>query len=500
MKYSLLLFILLSISINAQWVEQTSGVTGNLRSVSVIDQNIVWIAGASGVVLRTVDGGTTWSSVGGGAIGTTSLNFVYGVDANTAIVCGNPTGFGQLYRTTDAGLTWTKVLEQSGGFFNAAIMFSATHGFLTGDPVGGRWSNFKTTNGGATWDSTGMFLAQNGTEAGWNNSIFLMGNKLWYGTDNMRLYYSTNQGASFTAQTMPLQNSFAIWFNSDMRGIVGGSSTGLNSTTDGGTTWTAINSLGTGTIYAVLGKGNVWFHTRGTNIYRSTNDGVSWDTSYTGTGTVYFLQKARNGADVMFAVKGAGGIVKGSNFNVPVELTSFSASAVNDRVVLNWSTATETNNRGFEIQRSANGSDFITVAFVNGAGTTTETQNYSYSDLVSAGKYSYRLKQVDFNGAYEYSNVAEVEFGADLNYALEQNYPNPFNPSTKITYVTKDQGFVSLKIYNILGNEVAELINGEVEAGNHEVTFDASGLSSGVYFYTLTTGNFTATKKMMMMK
>ncbi|HSM62390.1 MAG TPA: hypothetical protein VK833_00475, partial [Gillisia sp.] len=102
-------------------------------------------------------------------------------------------------------------------------MTSATDGFLTGDPVGGRWSNFRTTDGGATWDSTGLFLAQNGSEAGWNNSLFVTGSKFYFGTNNSRIYYSPDNGASWTSQSMPLTNSFGIWFNSALKGIVGGS-------------------------------------------------------------------------------------------------------------------------------------------------------------------------------------------------------------------------------------------------------------------------------------
>jgi photosystem II stability/assembly factor-like uncharacterized protein len=503
MKKTLLpLFIFfLSFSVNAQWVEQTSGITTGLRSVSVIDQNIAWTGGASGVVLRTTNGGTTWTNVSA-TIGTTStINFIHAISATSALVCVNPSTAGQVYRTTDGGATWTMVIEQTGGFFNAIGMSSATNGFLTGDPVGGRWSHFRTTNGGATWDSTGLFLPQNGTEAGWNNGILVEGAKMWIGTSNSRVYYSTNGGNSFTAQTMPLTNSFAICFNSANRGIVGGSTTGLVSTTDGGTTWTSIPSLGTGTIYSVFGYGSLWFHTRATNIYRSVNDGASWDTAYVGAaGTIYHVSKARNGADVAFAVKSNGVILKGTALGLPVELTSFTASAVNGQVVLNWSTATEVNNRGFEIQRRSGSGEFAPVGFVQGSGTTTTTQTYSFSEKLSSGAYSYRLKQVDFNGEYAYSSIVDVNFDSPLNYVLNQNYPNPFNPSTTIKYITANPGFVSIKVYNVLGNEVAELVNREVESGVHEVLFDASSLTSGVYFYTISAGNFTETRKMLLMK
>ena len=124
---------------------------------------------------------------------------------------------------------------------------------------------------------------------------------------------------------------------------------------------------------------------------------------------------------------------------IPVELTSFTATTNGKEVILNWSTATELNNQGFEIQRSTEGEEFFTVGFVNGHGTTTEQQNYSYADRnLDDGKYYYRLKQVDYDGSYEYSDVVEVDFRAFNSYLLEQNYPNPFNPTTTIGFgITK---------------------------------------------------------------
>jgi hypothetical protein len=184
---------------------------------------------------------------------------------------------------------------------------------------------------------------------------------------------------------------------------------------------------------------------------------------------------------------------------IPVELASFSASIIGDGIKLEWSTATETNNRGFEIQRGTNNRDLTTVAFVNGNGTTTEKQNYNYIDTDrQLGTVYYRLKQIDFNGSYEYSKVVEVTKA--ISYALAQNYPNPFNPITTITYSIPQNSFVTLKVYNVLGSEVAELVNGQVEAGVHKVNFNGFDLNSGVYFYTIKAGNFSETKKLMLMK
>lgn len=195
---------------------------------------------------------------------------------------------------------------------------------------------------------------------------------------------------------------------------------------------------------------------------------------------------------------------------VPVELTQFSASVKNENVLINWSTATEMNNRGFEIQRSPSFSNsefrnWETIGFISGTGTSTEPQYYSFTDHKPInGKSYYRLKQIDFDGAFRYYNEAEINFAVVRDYSLEQNFPNPFNPSTIITYSLPVAGFVNLTVYNLLGSEVAVLVNENKEAGIHTVEFSTEKLSnnlgSGVYIYTIRSGNFVQTRKMVIIK
>lgn len=192
---------------------------------------------------------------------------------------------------------------------------------------------------------------------------------------------------------------------------------------------------------------------------------------------------------------------------IPVELTSFTyeMTAQND-VLLSWTTATETNNQGFEIERSQDSKiegskEWETAGFVPGYGTTTEPQFYSFIDAsLQSGKYEYRLKQIDFDGSFEYSEIIEVEIGTPKEFSLAQNYPNPFNPKTNIEFRISDFGFVTLKVYDILGNEIATLVNEEKPAGEYEVEFDATSLTSGIYYYRLTAGNHSSTKKMILMR
>lgn len=186
---------------------------------------------------------------------------------------------------------------------------------------------------------------------------------------------------------------------------------------------------------------------------------------------------------------------------VPVELVSFAAVVNKNDVTLNWSTVTETNNQGFEIQKTTGDNIFERIGFVPGHGTSTEANLYSFIDSkVEDGNYSYRLKQIDYNGTFEYSDEVTVEVITPLKFVLEQNYPNPFNPSTLIKYSIPQDGFVSLNVYNLLGEIVATLVNGKQEAGRYEIDFDASGLSSGIYVYNLKSGNLNSVKKMLLVK
>jgi len=187
---------------------------------------------------------------------------------------------------------------------------------------------------------------------------------------------------------------------------------------------------------------------------------------------------------------------------VPVELTSFTGNVNNlGQVVLNWETATEINNQGFEIERRTESSEFRTIGFIEGHGSTTETQSYVYTDATAEnGINYYRLKQIDYNGTYEYSDEVEVDVNGPLTFDLTQNYPNPFNPTTNIKYSVPETGNIKLSVYNTVGEEVAILVDGFSESGFFEVSFNASGMPSGVYLYKLQSANSVQTKKMMLLK
>jgi hypothetical protein len=265
-----------------------------------------------------------------------------------------------------------------------------------------------------------MYLAAgSSTEAGWNNSAFSLPPYMWFGTNNSRIYFSTNNGASWTAQSTPKISTYAIsfyQFSTSYYGFAGADS--LLSTTNGGSNWNVQlspgsgNSSGISTLLVPMLQ-NVWYVKNGlTQIYYSPNNGASWSIQYTASaGTYWHISAGKLGVG-FWAVRSNGGI----SYRQPI--------------------------------------------------TDIETINSETSD----------------------------------KYSLSQNYPNPFNPGTKIRYQISKNSFVSLKVYDVSGKEINVLANNNQSPGTYEVTFDGSSFSSGVYYYTLTTGNYRETKKMLLVK
>ncbi|HTR81338.1 MAG TPA: T9SS type A sorting domain-containing protein [Bacteroidota bacterium] len=230
--------------------------------------------------------------------------------------------------------------------------------------------------------------------------------------------------------------------------------------------------------------------------------GVTLTANCTVNGTLYLTAGVFNNNSATLV---APTIVYGSgslSTPLPVELTSFTGSANGRNVELQWNTATETNNSGFEVEKNVAGT-WTKIGFVDGAGTSNTPHNYSYADVNSAATtYSYRLKQIDRDGKFIYSNAIEVTttLSAD-DYKLSQNYPNPFNPSTKLTFAMKDAERTTVKVYNVLGQEVATLFNSVAQPGQvYSLIFDAKNLPSGLYFYVLHSQSRNDIKKMMLLK
>lgn len=195
-------------------------------------------------------------------------------------------------------------------------------------------------------------------------------------------------------------------------------------------------------------------------------------------------------------------LASSGNNPLPVELSYFTGRIVGDFVKLDWRTETEVSNYRFDIERSFDGIEFSRIDFIEGHGNSNSPKLYSYSDLIEgfASKVYYRLKQIDTDGSYNYSNIVTVNIGVPTDYKLFQNYPNPFNPNTKISFQVPEKASVTLKVFNSIGEEVAELLNDEIEAGHYELNFNAKNLASGVYIYTIHANGFFASKKMLLLK
>jgi photosystem II stability/assembly factor-like uncharacterized protein len=272
-----------------------------LTSVSKapVGSNVAWICGYSGTVLRTTNSGQNWLNVSGGGIpNTVSLINIFALDLNNAITAGYTGTNTWVWKTTNAGVNWVQVFTETGGFIDAVWMTSNTQGIMMGNPVGGRWSLWRTSNGGFNWDSTGLYLPQAGSEAGWNNSMFCYQSNIWFGTNNTRVYYSSNNGSSWIAQpTTGEINSYSIWFYSvwpydpDMandNGLAGGAT--LMQTSNGGTNWLLLGSVGTGNFGGITGAdipvnnslafGFLWYVRTSNNIYFSLG-GTGWIVEYT---------------------------------------------------------------------------------------------------------------------------------------------------------------------------------------------------------------------------
>ena len=300
MKKTILILIFLANICYSQYpsfYEQNSGVNVQLNSASkplvsfyyYFGYIIGWACGNSGTVIRTTTYGTSWLSVGSNGIpSSASLYSICALDSGHAVVAGVVGSNSYVWRTSNLGNNWVQVFSQPNGFINAILFKNANTGFMIGNPVGGRWSLWKTVSAGLTWDSAGLFLPQSGSETGWNNSFFIDTNRLWFGTNNYRIYYSSNFGQSWSIQsTGSEQNIYSINFNyvnfTSRMGFAGGSN--LFKTTNDGINWSGISSLGTGNISAITAlsgyPASVVIYSRANKIYITSNSGTNWVDRYT---------------------------------------------------------------------------------------------------------------------------------------------------------------------------------------------------------------------------
>jgi hypothetical protein len=475
---------------HAQWVHTTSPGNVYIWGLKPVGDNIFAATWGSGIY-KSTDGGLNWIPSSNG------ITFPYLtsiVSGGNKIFAAGGTGEsgGGIYMSTDNGDTWAISLP------GVAVYCLSISG---NNIVAGTYhlGVYLSTDLGASWNTI-----NNGLYADDNfYSIAINDNEIFTGTMSLGVFHSTNLGASWTNSTSGLDfNSFRSLIYSD--GVIYAGSDygkGLFFSNDRGNTWghrlsgLSVNSIATAPdrIFAGTQAG----------IYATSNNGLTWETFNSGMPIDEIASLTTAGGFLYAGTKQNGIWRRPLSDIIPVELITFTAETANGKVLLNWKTVTETNNKGFEIQRRTNNSDWTSVQFIKGYGTTTEMRQYSFNDDIQnipGNQIYYRLKQIDFDGGYKFSKEASVQNTYVLNYSLEQNFPNPFNPNTTIKYALPKAGMVTIKVFDLLGNLVKTLVNENETSGSHIINFDASGLSSGIYVYKIKSGEFSSSKKMMLMK
>ena len=447
---------------------------------------------------KTTDSGISWTMLPNFPTNlfTSTLGSLTFTDSLTGFVGGPPC---RIVKTTNAGDTWYLTnrtgLTDTIGTINKIFFINPT----TGWAVTSRGGILKTTDGGDNW-----FAQLNaGVSIIFGAIHFVDSLYGWTANSNARPFKTIDGGANWIQQTnLNIWQSRDVFFINFNEGwlIDQTSWSTLVKTIDGGLNWSAIPEILSPVKFHFFPDTNHWMINGGHRYI--TEDGGNTFIEITND-----VPSGFNGFNAVtdflgFSVGGLGLILRYNDTSfVPVELTTFYAEIDNNIVTLNWSTATETNNLGFEVLKSSDKQHWNAVVFINGNGSTTFTHQYQFTDRIeTSGIYYYKLKQIDYSGDSKYSNVIEVNIVSPFIFDLSQNFPNPFNSSTTIHYQLPKDNLVSLKVYDVLGNEVKTLLSENKRAGYYTITFSVNDLSSGIYFYKLTAGEYSATKKFLLLK
>ena len=481
----------------------------NIKSIHFIDSQNGWCVdsdednswGSFGNIWKTSDGGKNWELLKTFEWGDL-VNDIFFIDENNGWFAGWD---GVIANTADGGYMWTWQWYSGDDVFYDIHFTDTQNGWV----VGGDGLILFTTDGGNNWNYQTTGTAQR------LNSVHFIDNQIGWIAGNEGTIFKTTDGGTNWFSQINVSNQLKSIFSVNQNIVYAVGSNGvILKTTNSGIDWFAQINETTNTLNQVIFSdvNNGWTVGNSGTILYTSNGGIDWSPENSGT-TENLLSLSFVDGNIGWAAGNHSTLLK-YTATVPVELISFTSEIDNNKVTLNWETASETNNLGFEVERKTDG-EWITIGFVEGHSTSTQAQSYLFIDNLnelSSGLISYRLKQVDFDGSFEYSNIIEVNFNSVPDeFVLSQNYPNPFNPTTKIEYriplnppllkgESEAGGFITLKVYDILGNEVANLVNEQKPAGNYEVEFDANEFASGTYFYKLETDNFTSIKKMILLK
>lgn len=509
------------------WIAVPVSTTENLRSVDIVDENVIWAMGGNGAVIRSTNGGGSFEVVG--TISVDGAHYIAGIDDQIALIATGPnSGNGEILKTTDGGSTWNQVHTATGAWFNFIDNVNDTILWAQSDPIGGFFHIVKSIDQGETWTPILNPIPEPASNVyGWFGVFYRIGQVCWFGTGGFsgvtqanRIYKSeTGPDGPWTFYNTNFQvpNTVAF-FDTNSIGIAGFSPTfttnNLDISEDGGKTWTTQPVPGVGTTYAidVAPECGMSWMSASTGTWFSIDSGKVWERKLiAGANAVIndikFLLKNDN-EYLGIGVGNSGAIIKATTdeINYTVDITApigGETYQIQDTIDITWNSLNI---------------DTVQIAFSSNGGTNWYLVGYAPA---SEGTYSWIIPNVTAGSQWkvmirDYKNLLLLDssarftvnprVGVDLDksipkaYALQQNYPNPFNPSTTIKFELPKESKVELKVYNAIGQEVASLINTVMSAGYHEIRFNASHLATGVYIYRINAGEFTATKKMMLIK
>lgn len=441
-----------SSNMGQDWMSAGINMSLMILSFAANDQNVY--AGTQwdqGGVFQTSDRGITWNMISGLD---DNVYDILAVEATNEKIYASTKNFYSpgLYMTANNGASWRWMGNLQGSY----LLYARGNDLIVADYYLGMQM---TTNDGLQWINM-----NNGIPGNYVLSIFSKNSLIFASFAGAGVYVTTNDGQSWTPSGSGITDPNVTSFVAYEQKIFAGSSSGVFVTTNDGQSWSGISDDPENLNVSFL---EVFEE----NLYAATRlDGV-W----------------------RFPLEAP----------LPVELESFTANVLETKVRLEWVTAYEINNAGFEVERKMqNANAWTKIGFVKGSGTVNERTGYSFEDRNSvSGMYNYRLKQIDLNGNFVYLNLnSDVSIGLPKEFVLYQNYPNPFNPGTVIIYRLKDQCEVSLVIYDITGKQVRKLTSGIQEAGEYKIYFDANYLSGGTYSYKLKAGEFEAVRKMILLR
>lgn len=479
---------------NITW--QSAGLDGlNVSNFCITNNNALFAVLHDGTFRLSTNNGTNWvvkNLEPGTAI---NIHFHVAVDTSNNLYFSQ---FGGAYKSTNLGANWALI---SGSFSgnplpeiydikvlpNQNILACTLSGTMVSTDRGISWTN---KGGGA---ASGFVTC--------NNTLFSYGT----GLSGMGIRKSTDNGLSWGLTSY----SDDVWGMESVNAklfVLGKLPTHFSISSNLGISWDSVNMpmYPNGAIFRTDKNNNLWAYFTYTNdttkngLYYSKDEGHSW----TKTAFPYAVNALYADNSYNLYVCTGNGLYKIDTRVLPVELTSFTVSVKEGKPCLQWNTATEMNNSGFEIQRSYDKNVWNNVGFVKGMGTTSNPAEYMFVDNIpgQTGTVYYRLRQVDFNGASSISKEVDINLNKEMSYCLGQNYPNPFNPSTNISYSLPNDSYVSIKVYDVLGKEVLTLVNENKKAGSYQINLNCSNLNSGVYFYTMKAGSTSQTRKFVLMK